>query len=95
MIIKYNINFNKFTAEFYKKKIMDKRNKVDLILTCNNPISMSKKYVNQEYTISHFNDIKSCENIFLWLDKFNNLMCSSVGHRSYELLKHLLFLYTQ
>lgn len=74
---------------------MDKRNKVDLILTCNNPISMSKKYINQEYTISHFSDIKSCENIFLWLDKFNNLMCSSVGHRSYELLKHLLFLYTQ
>ncbi|XP_033356534.1 uncharacterized protein LOC117237051 isoform X2 [Bombus vosnesenskii] len=74
---------------------MDEKDEIDLIWICNSPINVSKKYENQEHEDNSLIDVKSSENIFPWLSKFNKIMCSSVGHRNYQLLKHLLFLYTQ
>ncbi|CAK9796943.1 hypothetical protein ANTQUA_LOCUS965, partial [Anthophora quadrimaculata] len=74
---------------------MDERDEVDLIWIHNGSLNLAKKYENQEHLDNHTNDVKSYENIFPWLTKFNKIMCSSVGHRSYQVLKRLLSLYTQ
>ncbi|XP_017790316.1 PREDICTED: uncharacterized protein LOC108572567, partial [Habropoda laboriosa] len=77
------------------KIIIDERDEVDLIWIHNGSINLPKKYENEEHVDNHSNDVKSYENIFPWLTKFNKIMCSSVGHRSYQVLKRLLSLYTQ
>ncbi|XP_043527033.1 uncharacterized protein LOC122537700 isoform X1 [Frieseomelitta varia] len=74
---------------------MDEKDEINLIRIRNSPINMSKKCENQEHENNSFIDVKSSENIFPWINKFNKIMSSSVGHRSYRLLKHLLSLYTQ
>ncbi|KAK9299230.1 hypothetical protein QLX08_007678 [Tetragonisca angustula] len=74
---------------------MDEKDEINLIRIHNSPINMSKKCENQEHEDNSFIDVKSSENIFPWINKFNKIMSSSVGHRSYQLLKHLLSLYTQ
>lgn len=98
------IYFQKVVIYFYfieylysleKEIIMDEKDEIDLIWICNSPINVSKKYENEEHEDNSLIDVKSSENIFPWLSKFNKIMCSSVGHRNYQLLKHLLFLYTQ
>lgn len=89
-----NLANNNSTTQFYKKEMMDERNKMDLVWI-HNYASVPIKHETQEVLSSQFIDDKLCENMFPWLNKFNKIMCSSVGNKNYQLLKHLILIYKQ
>lgn len=84
-----------FVEKFYGNEIMDKRNQLVLTWMHSSTNNASMEYKKEELSDNHSTDGNLCVNMFSWLNKFNKLMCSSVGHRSYQLLTHLLSLYTQ
>nr|XP_012146021.1 PREDICTED: uncharacterized protein LOC105663186 [Megachile rotundata] len=87
---------NNSATQFYKKEIMmDERSQMDLVWIHNNYANIPIKHETQEALNSQFIDDKLCENIFPWLNKFNKIMCSSVGNKNYQLLKHLILIYKQ
>lgn len=85
-----------FIEKFSAKEIaMGERNEIDLERMHDGFVNVSKSYGNQEFLDSQFIDVKSSEDTFPWLVKFNKMICSSVGSKSSQLLERLLVLYTQ
>lgn len=74
---------------------MDERDEIDLVWMHKKYANISTKHETEEVLNNQFIDAKLCENIFPWFNKFNKIMCSSVGNKSYTLLKYLLLLYKQ